>query len=271
MKSFKMATLFFISFVWMTSFFGLASYAFVKAQTENSDFVPQLAEKYGFKFAKNNYGFYFSKDSEQKSIQSDENYDFSPKVTDLILNVTAAQVELVTSKKDKIHVSVAGSARDKSTQNPLLVTEVTDQKIRLSESEEQRIQNLKIIIEIPESFGGAVRIESVSGIVQLNGLKLSNLEIETVAAKVEALNIDSRHVSVKTISGNINLESQNFTDMELESISGDINLKVPANQAVFFETSSTSGKIHNSHAATEDAENKVRIETTSGNINIENL
>lgn len=81
----------------------------------------------------------------------------------------------------------------------------------------------KNILYIPDNTYLELNIDSVSGKVIINNLKLKELNIDDVSGDIEIDNLECHELNIDDVSGNLNLDYIKVNELNLETISGRIN------------------------------------------------
>lgn len=125
--------------------------------------------------------------------------------------------------------------------------------------------DLSIRVDIPRSFAGFVKINSVSGTVTLpdrqadwqaltigtvsGGIRVENASFADISASSVSGAIDLSQirgtVSSKTTSGSITLHYLTFQKSSIRSVSGSVELTIPADSSVQVSYTTVSGRFKN--------------------------
>lgn len=125
--------------------------------------------------------------------------------------------------------------------------------------------DLSIHVDIPRSFTGSVKINSVSGAVTLpdrqadwqaldigtvsGGIRVENASFAEISAGSVSGAIDIRKISgtvnSKTTSGSISLYYLTFRESSIRSVSGSVELSIPASSSVQVSYTTVSGSFRN--------------------------
>lgn len=123
-----------------------------------------------------------------------------------------------------------------------------------------------------------IRISSTSGSVAIDGAK-GTVTLETVSGDVN-MEVEGL-ASIQTVSGDINLEIDPLEGETIgHSVSGDVKITLPRTTAAAFDLSSVSGELSADDTKSDsgklaagalDAKRRVKVETTSGDVNVTRL
>lgn len=154
-----------------------------------------------------------------------------------------------------------------------------------------------LYITLPEAWSGReVRIDTVSGSVQISGLQAEELLLDTTSGSITASAIQSETVSVDTVSGSVHLEGSleglkldttsgsceielddRIREIDMESISGNLDLTLPKDLGFDAEVDTVSGSFQSRIPTTSPSKGHYRsgngrceidLESVSGSIQI---
>jgi hypothetical protein len=97
------------------------------------------------------------------------------------------------------------------------------------------------------SNGQNVHVQTVSGFVNLNGLKSTNVEVTSIGGDVELYSVNGSNVAVNTTSGKIRYTG-NFLgggQYKFRNHTGDMDILIPANASVEVNANSRKGTVDN--------------------------
>lgn len=158
-------------------------------------------------------------------------------ITQIILHLTAAAVELYVDDITDIQIMAAGDSRDMAaiTQSCGADTLTLEQSATTLVPSPGSARWLQVTVRIPRSWWGKVDIRTTSGSVTLRGLKLSDLTVETLAGAVSLTDITCQTMKARSMAGAIWGESLSAREGSFTATAGSIRL-----QALAFRTLSTS-------------------------------
>ena len=111
---------------------------------------------------------------------------------------------------------------------------------------------------------GALSIDTTSGEVGLEKLTLGSLDVETVSGDIELTDsVATGDVSIRTTSGEIELESADAANFDITSVSGDVEGSLCSGKR--FDVRTVSGDVKLPQSASGGA---FRANTTSGDVEI---
>jgi len=124
-----------------------------------------------------------------------------------------------------------------------------------------------------------ISIDTASGAVDFSGDTVARLDISTSSGRIDSVCRSCDDADISSSSGNIRAEaSEEIRDTDLSTSSGKITLIVPENTGFTASVSTSSGKVNYTLPLTKsgnklvygDGGADIRLETSSGNISIEN-
>lgn len=121
------------------------------------------------------------------------------------------------------------------------------------------------------SNGQNVRVQTVSGFVNLNGLKFTNVEVTSIGGDVELYSVNGNNVDVNTTSGKIRYTG-NFLgggQYKFRNHTGDMDILIPANASVEVNAKSHKGTVDNDFPADPAFRGKINVPSfqTTGAVN----
>jgi|GEM_PF-247118 len=97
------------------------------------------------------------------------------------------------------------------------------------------------------SNGQNIHVQTVSGFINLNGLKFTNVEVTSIGGDVELYSVNGNNVAVNTTSGKIRYTG-NFLgggQYKFRNHTGDMDILIPANASVEVNANSRKGTVDN--------------------------
>lgn len=167
-------------------------------------------------------------------------------------------------------------------------------------------RDFNLDIGVPENYSGELFIVSASGNVKIEDLDLKNIKINTASGEIEVKDLISENTNIESVSGNIDIENleteesefksvsgeieisdskkinaiettsgniqiTNYLvseDMNLESVSGEVRLDLIDYSSIDLKFESVSGDLENDFGEIYGGENKISVETTSGDLRV---
>ncbi|MCR3921557.1 MAG: DUF4097 domain-containing protein [Firmicutes bacterium] len=124
---------------------------------------------------------------------------------------------------------------------------------------------LTLDIYTPKTYAESIRVDTVSGELDIAELTLKQLEFNSVSGDIESDAVEAEQLVIKTTSGNMNIDD--FSGMiSANSVSGDLTVEY-REYAHDIEFNTTSGRTELSLPAT--AQFEVRLQSVSGKVNSE--
>ncbi|MEG2010217.1 MAG: DUF4097 family beta strand repeat-containing protein [Oscillospiraceae bacterium] len=185
---------------------------------------------------------------------------------DVIFNLSSAEVVILPSPDDKIHLSYS------NTENIYFELEETENEIRLLQktagsghlwfvfnfnSEPQYDVNLLL----PKTYAGALNLSSTSGGVNLRDLAFEgDVRIELTSGEIVLENVDAKTIFANNSSGEVSVANVKTQVLNLASISGDVSAVNSSGTRT--EISTTAGEIELSRLGGK----QVKLDAVSGDI-----
>jgi DUF4097 and DUF4098 domain-containing protein YvlB len=277
-KVFVLATL------WTVVFLGLAGYAGGKAFQQDPDLVQKVSEKYNMSI---HIGGMSKKYGSKSYVDTKNSWTFPATATQINLKSIGGNFSIKKSSGTEIVVTATGGL-DVNRGPQLLETNQDGTTLTLQEPDNEATRGLEVNIEIPASLISNIEVVTVSGDLAFENLQAKELSLKTVSgdmtlnqvtaetlaiagvsADLKATNCDIKKVTGKTVSGDVEFSSQKPAGFDVTTVSGDIKMKLPKMENTKFDLTTTSGDIQNAHGSTKTGALKVKIYTTSGDIEID--
>ena len=203
-------------------------------------------------------------------------------ITALDIDWISGEVEiLVTSDSD---ILVREQPEHETSYSYAMV--VTEQdgvlKVRYTEDAFLTLPDLpakKLTVQLPRAVAEhltEVQLNSVSADLETDFLTADSAELTTVSGKID-LDGSFRQVTGGSTSGEVDLTLRKCPDrIELNTVSGNMDLELPRNAGFTLDYSTVSGDLESDFPLTTDGtcgdgSGSITIETTSGDLKIENL
>lgn len=186
-----------------------------------------------------------STDSDQTN--TSDTWSFPTSTAEINLKIVSADVNFHVGDKDEIFIKASGD-KERTSSKQILNTEFNEN--RLSIKELNTAKNVRIDIYIPKTYKNDLKIETVSGNINL-------------------ISDSMKKIDISSISGDVQIKSNALTSVDTESVSGNIKLELATTaDDLEFNLTSISGKINNSRKSKPNGKGLVRIKTISGDIEI---
>ena len=127
-----------------------------------------------------------------------------------------------------------------------------------------RNMNSRLTVNLPASYAGALKINTVSGRVLANSMpqELTAVQLSTVSGEVEFSSAAQQQLKVNTTSGGINATGITG-EATFGTVSGDVKADFAA--GISANVSTTSGSVDLSYAVAPGA---IQVNTVSGRVNL---
>lgn len=129
----------------------------------------------------------------------------------------------------------------------------------------QYSNEMQIDIFIPKGYGEKINIDSSSGTVKSDSLKLKELNINTFSGDIELEDVAANSVSFETSSANISVENIEADDIKINTFSGNSEFISLNADKLLFESSSGNVLIR----LIEGSEFALEASSSSGNVSCE--
>jgi len=288
MKSMSLFSRFFIAFLVCTfGFLSIAAYAAEKAYETDPNILNKIEDK--FKTGISIAGMSAKNDSYEftKADDAKDSWTLQSPSTKINFKSYSGDLEIKTTPGKEVIISATGFL-NKNKSPRLLVVDASTSEIDIKQPDKDAVHNLKVQIQIPESYNKdldiktvsgdllienakltAIDLKSVSGNTTLHGVQASSLDIKTVSGDIKVKDSSIPKINGKGVSGDLELSSNTPTSIDWRLVSGNVKLKLPETKDTHFALKSTSGNIENKHGSTKEAKFEINILTVNGNIDIE--
>lgn len=275
---------FFCATLWTVVFLGLAGYAGNKTLEQDPEIIQKISDKKNISI---HIGGMSKKYGSKNYVDTKKSWTFPATATHINLVSTGGEFSIKKTNGNEIVVTATGGL-GLSKGAEMLDTKHEGTTLTLKEPDNDVVRGLEVNIEIPASLisqfevatvSGDIAFENVqakeltlktvSGDITLNQVNADALTVAGVSADIKAMNCDIKKVSGKTVSGDIEFNGQKSAGFEFTSVSGDVKMKIPKSTDTKFILNTTSGEIKNSHGSAKTGTLEVKINTTSGDIEIE--
>jgi hypothetical protein len=154
-------------------------------------------------------------------------------------------------------------------EKPVPIEQWTDAKLTIGQPDCAGMGSCSIDYVIKVPAGTALAIENSSGDINVAG-NLGLLDLETASGDVEAENLEATGIQVRTASGDISLElDAAVPSIDLKAASGDIKVEVPEGAQFAVDASTRSGDTEVEIQPNPSSANHLKVETSSGDVDIE--
>lgn len=183
-------------------------------------------------------------------------------VNELVLNVTSADVSVMISPDDCIHVEANGD-------NALLEVVQEEESVTLTENKNGLLSfgGIDTVeISLPEGMK-ALEIHVINGDIDLHDVEVPLITIGTVNGDVDLSDFLFDTLQVQTVNGDVDIESEGTFDLiQCKTVSGDVSCALTGVEGVDFAYETLSGDVECS--LDYDSRHAIRIATVSGDIDI---
>ena len=181
---------------------------------------------------------------------------------------TTADVRFMESGGEEIRFHLHGTARtSKEKYHPRLVEQSTGNRLVVGSELPKRLSrlissDLVLDVHLPADYSGDLRIDSVSGDVELSFGEYQDLSMKTTSGEIDVDAVTTESIAVETTSGDITAARIEAGSVNAESTSGEIEFD---GAVVEVDAGTTSGDIS---FAIEDLLGDVTIGSTSGDVKL---
>jgi len=258
--------------IWIFFFVGLGTFATDRAFREDPEILKKMAGHLGAKITTDHlFGVTFGDSIENVDLGQELNsWKLKAPNRMLELKIVNADLDISTSATEEISIQATGVMAG-ADGSKLLNVRMDGENLELSTPDNVEIDNLKIQIQIPQSFHSKMSLKTVKGNVILKDLNLASLEIRTVSGDLKLQDVVAVQSEIKTVSAQVQIENEKQGNFNIVTVSGDIELKLGSAADTKFEVKTLSGGLKNDFGQSPTGEYKVSIKTTSGNVQIGQL
>ncbi len=183
-------------------------------------------------------------------------------VNELVLNVTSADVSVMISPDDCIHVEANGD-------DALLEVVQEEERVTLTENRRGLLSFggiEEVEISLPEGMK-ALEIHVVNGDIEISDVEVPLITIGAVNGDVDLSDFLFDTLQVQTVNGDVEIESEGTFDLiQCKTVSGDVSCALTGVEGVDFAYETLSGDVECS--LDYDSRHAIRITTVSGDIDI---
>jgi DUF4097 and DUF4098 domain-containing protein YvlB len=254
--------------LWIAGFSILAAISFNQAAARDPQIANKVIAKLGWNVTKHFIGWSIPDDPNgEVSAENQHQWKFQVPEQRMELKIINGDIEIVQGDGREIQVKASGlTAAGDSSQ--LLGTLFEAGNLQIYQPENLEIANLRIHIQIPKGFRGALIIKTVSGDIKVQDLALRSFEVKTVSGDLEITDVSAPEIEAKTVSGSVNLATEGIGQLKVQTVSGDVSLQLTEGEDVSYRLKSVSGDIRNEFRGSKKQGSEVSIQTMSGEISI---
>ena len=104
------------------------------------------------------------------------------------------------------------------------------------------VKSPQLTIELPEKAYAELKLHSVSGDVDVTGLRIGALAIDTTSGEVELESADAANFSITSVSGDVKGSLRSGKTFDVRTVSGDVKLPQSTSGGAF-RANTTSGDV----------------------------
>lgn len=170
---------------------------------------------------------------------------YTKEATDLLnisIDIADDEIKVTRGDDDNLYVIFEEKENDhykikeKDRGSKLKIEKNTPPIFNIFNSKERAL--LELIL--PSGYSGELKIEAVSGNIEVSDLKLRKLKAETVSGDVVIESCDIEDLKVQAVSGDIEVKDVRAVSLKVDNVSGDSEVDVKAD---FIKTESVSGDL----------------------------
>lgn len=247
---------------------------------------------------------FYNSSNNTTTINETQSIDYST-IDALQLDTISTDVEIIASKEQQ-EATIELIGKVKEANAPKLAVEVKGSRlvIDIQETRENKWFNLSpnfapetllLKLHVPEKLVHTIEFKGISADVYLENIHSNSLKLATTSGDIDGENLQFQTADIQTVSGDLELEkllgeasittesgdiyltmADLIHPIEITSTSGDVEL-ITSNEPtdVNFQVKSVSGDInllgkYNESAVVGKGTTLVDIQTTSGDISVEN-
>lgn len=147
-------------------------------------------------------------------------------LSDVVVHLAWAQLEIFADDVDKIQVLVAGddqSVHDLRVlaKDGLLLVEQPQYGLSLNLMEGHWMQ---VCVRMPRAWQKPIHVNTISGLLSARGLQGSAMVLDSVSGDLRAVRLQAQELKLKTVSGDVRAEDLRAASLSVRSVSGNIAL-----------------------------------------------
>ncbi len=146
-------------------------------------------------------------------------------LTRLVVHLTNATLEICTDDIDRVQVMVAGNENEVEALRIAMPSDTLtiEQKIA-STAKSAAVSSswMQITLRLPRSWKGRMEARTVTGWMNLRGLKGSDLDLDTVSGMISGADLDFLTLSALTVLGDVKLIGVSCEKCSLSTTSGEM-------------------------------------------------
>jgi hypothetical protein len=254
--------------LWIAGFSILAVISFSQAGAQDPQIVNKVIGKLGWNVTKHFVGWSLPDDSSAvATTENQHQWNFQIPEQQIELKIINGDIEISQDEGREILVTASGlTANGDSSQ--ILGTLFNAGNLQIYQPDNLEVANLRVRIQVPRSFRGALVVKTVSGDLQIRDLALRGLEVKTVSGDLDISDVSAPSIEIKTVSGEVNFATEGIGHLQVQTVSGDVELMLTEGEEVAYQLKSLSGDIQNSFRGSKKQGSRVEIQTTSGEISV---
>ncbi len=118
-----------------------------------------------------------------------------------------------------------------------------------------------MIIYLPEEYKGELMSNTVSGDIETDALKLSEVKLSTVSGDIDVEELEGNDLTIASVSGDIRLNKATLEQVDLDNVSGSLRINELESEKV--DANTISGDIR---IDLEEMKDNIKIESVSGSV-----
>lgn len=207
-------------------------------------------------------GFDFSK--LDNSVYIENTYEFSQKITDIVIDIKTTDVKILPSSDENTKVICYEDTDDKH------IASVENHTLTITKAKREWYEYLKLgfnfhtpdlTIYLPQSTYDSIRIDNSTGDTFMDSINAKNLEIECSTGDITLSNFEVFDLNLETSTGDIQLNNITAHNMEAEVSTGDVDINYTVCSGTMDIESSTGDITFNYSDA-----DTITAETSTGDI-----
>lgn len=120
-----------------------------------------------------------------------------------------------------------------------------------------------MLVEVPASFDGDVKIKSVSGDLNFENISGKDFKFETVSGDIDLGNSDHNDLVIKTVSGHVKTTGISSSNLDINTTSGDVSLAGILGE---MDINTVSGDVE---VTIDEVLGNLEVDTTSGDVQLD--
>jgi len=161
------------------------------------------------------------------SVYVESTYEFSQKITDIVIDISTSDIKILPSADSKAKVICYEDEDDKH------VTSVQNGTLTITKAKKEWYEYLKlgfnfrspdITIYLPQSNYDSIKIDNSTGDTFIDSINAKNINIECSTGDITLNNLEVFGINLEASTGDIELNNLTAHNMDMEVSTGDMDI-----------------------------------------------